>query len=291
MGVKMEPRAGKLFECHGHIILDGADYAASMARHKNGVDIPAVRAALKKCAESGVAFYRDGGDKCSVSACAKKIAGEYGIDYRTPVFMVHKKGCYGDMFGFGFDDMPGFRALVREISARGADFVKLAVNGMMDFNGDGLPVGGAMDGRELAESVNIAHGEGLAVMAHVNGADAIKEALHAGVDSIEHGYWPDREAADTLLQTGAVWTPTRAAVENLLGTGKYRRGVLLGILDTQAQWLKYAYGRGALIASGSDGGAYSVAQGEGTLDEYRMLGALGIDPAVGNERVAGVFRA
>jgi imidazolonepropionase-like amidohydrolase len=282
--------AGKLFECHGHIILDGSNYAASMELHKNGVDTIAVRAALKKCAESGVAFYRDGGDKYFVSAYAKKIAPEYGIDYRTPVFMAHKKGCYGGMFGFGFEDMPGFRALVREIGARGADFVKLAVNGIMDFNGGGRPVGGAMDESELRESVNIAHGEGFAVMAHVNGATAIKAALRAGVDSIEHGYWPDREAADTLLQTGAVWTPTRAAVENLISTGKYRRGVLEGILDAQAQWLKYAYGRGAHIASGSDGGAYSVAQGGGTLDEYRMLGALGIDPAAGNERVAGVFR-
>jgi imidazolonepropionase-like amidohydrolase len=112
----------------------------------------------------------------------------------------------------------------------------------------------------------------------------------AGVDSVEHGYWPDRETADMLLQTGAVWTPTRAAVENLINTGKYRRGVLESVLDAQAQCLKYAYERGALIASGSDGGAQAVAQGDGALDEYRMLASLGIDPARGNERVAEVFR-
>jgi predicted amidohydrolase YtcJ len=280
-----------LCECHGHIMLDGASYADAERRHQDGPDEAAVRAALAQCARHGVAFYRDGGDRYMVSALAKKIAPEYGIDYRTPVFMAHKKGCYGDILGFGFADAAELRALVALARARGADFVKLAVTGIMDFSRDGMPSGGEMDMRQLREAVKTAHGEGFAVMAHVNGARAIENALGAGVDSIEHGYWPDEAAIDALVDTGAVWTPTRAAVSNLIATGQYERRVLERVLDEQARLLSKAYARGALIASGSDSGAYSVAQGVGARDELRLLGELGIDPSAGNARVAEVFRA
>ena len=73
-----------IYECHGHIIADGDSYIQSMKRHKFGINEPYVHEALQKISESGISFYRDGGDKYNVSAYAKKIAGEYGVDYRTP---------------------------------------------------------------------------------------------------------------------------------------------------------------------------------------------------------------
>jgi imidazolonepropionase-like amidohydrolase len=271
-------------------MLDGAGLPAAAARHKNGVDTDVVRGALSLCASHGVTFYRDGGDRFMVSAFAKKIAPEYGIDYRTPVFMLHKKGLYGEMFGPGFESAAECRALIGKALAAGADFIKLAVTGIMNFHGDGSVEGPELSEGELREAVNAAHGEGMAVMAHVNGASAIKKALSAGADSIEHGYWPDDETADILIQTGAVWTPTRAAVYNLSASGGYDGAVLRPVLSAQAAVLRRACAGGALIASGSDCGALSVAQGVGTRDEYSLLGELGIDPARGNERIASVFR-
>jgi imidazolonepropionase-like amidohydrolase len=271
-------------------MLDGAGYGAAAERHKNGVDGAAVRRALAACAQRGIVFYRDGGDMYNVSVFAKKIAAEYGIDYRTPVFMIHKRGSYGSMFGPGFESVSEYRALVGRAAELGADFIKLAVSGIMDFGGDGRPTGPALNESETREMVNIAHGEGFAVMAHVNGARAILSALEAGADSIEHGYWPDGGTVTAMLQTGAVWTPTRAAVRNLTGTGMYGEAVLSGVLDAQARCLSEAYARGVPVASGSDCGALAVPQGAGTLDEYRLLGELGIDPARGNERVALLFK-
>lgn len=277
------------YECHGHIIADGVSYADSMARHKNGVNEAFVRNNLKTVADHGIGFYRDGGDKYMVSAFAKKIAGEFGIDYRTPIFIAHKEGHYGGMYGRAFSNMKEFYALIREAKALNADFMKITVSGMLDFGDEGKIIGPVFSTAELKEAVHISSGEGFAVMAHVNGAENIKNALEAGVKSVEHGFWPDGSVIDYFLQTGAVWVPTSATVKNLIGAGRYNDDVLRNILDRQTVVLKEAYSRGVLIASGSDSGAFKVPQGSGTDDEYEILMALGIDPSMGNKAIEALF--
>ena len=37
-----------------------------------------------------------------------RLAPKYGIDYRTPVFAIHKNGHYGSIVGRGFDDLKEF---------------------------------------------------------------------------------------------------------------------------------------------------------------------------------------
>lgn len=278
------------YECHGHIIADGVSYHDAMARHKNGVDKAYLKGALEAVAAAGVVFYRDGGDKYQVSAYAKKLAGAYGIDYRTPVFIAHKTGCYGAMYGRSFDNLRDYAALIREGAQLGADFVKLTVTGMLDFDGGGKITGPVFAGEELKEAVHIAHEEGFAVMAHCNGADNMKSALEAGVDSIEHGFWPDESVIGHFLQTGAVWVPTCVAVCNLIGNGRYDDGTLRRIHEAQRAVLIKAYGRGVLIAAGSDCGAYLVPQGKGTLDEYAVLSGMGIDPEKGNKAIMARFQ-
>mgnify|MGYP001369027964 FL=1 len=277
-------------ECHGHIIADGVSYHDAMARHLSGVDREYVRRALEQVAACGVTFYRDGGDKYMVSAYAKEIAGEYGIDYRTPVWISYKKGHYGSMYGRPFDSPRDFRTLLKEALALGADFVKITVSGMLSFDGHGEVMGAPFLGRELREVVHIAKGEGLAVMAHVNGAPFIKAALEAGVDSVEHGFWPDETVIGHFLDAKAVWVPTSVTVRNQIGKGRFDDALMRRILEDQAQILKKAYEKGVLIASGSDCGANNVFQGSGTLDEIRYLSELGIDPARGNEEIMRRFK-
>ena len=175
-------------ECHGHIILDGVSYAGAVNRHKREVDREFIRNNLRLCADNGITYYRDGGDKFGVSAFARKIAWEYNIDYRTSVYIIHKNGHYGSMFGKSFIDIHEYRMLVAEALCAGADFVKITVSGMLDFQNDGKVTHPSIAESELLEMVNIAHGEGAAVMVHANGTDNIKRAVAAGADSIEHGY-------------------------------------------------------------------------------------------------------
>ena len=49
-------------ECHAHVIMDGINYKAAVALHKDGVCEAAVRAHLKEWKDAGITFVRDGGD-------------------------------------------------------------------------------------------------------------------------------------------------------------------------------------------------------------------------------------
>ena len=51
-----------------------------------------------------------------------------------------------------------------------------------------------LDAAEIKELVNIAHGEGFAVMAHASGTERVRMAALAGADTIEHGYYMDEES-------------------------------------------------------------------------------------------------
>ena len=279
-----------VFECHGHIILDGVAYTGAVSRHKNGLDEAFIRQNLRLCSENGVTFYRDGGDKHGASVFAKTVADEYGIDYRTPAYIIHKKGYYGGMFGRAFENIPEYRVLVVEAKQLGADFIKITASGMLDFKNDGVVTGPAMTSEDLSEMVNIAHGEGFSVMIHANGADNIKRAAESRADSIEHGFYMDSSALRMLADTGAVWVPTSVTVANLIGSGQYDDNVLHGILSGHKAAMTEAVSIGVPIACGSDAGASCVQQGKGALDELAVLESLGIDPSPGNRIIEEVFR-
>lgn len=279
-----------IYECHGHMAMDSINFKAAMERHKNGVDKEFVRRNFKACLESGVRFYRDGGDKYMVSAYAKTIAEDYGIDYRTPIFAIHKKGYYGDIVGKSFINMKDFAALVKEAKALGADFIKIMVSGILSFKTDGTIEGPALTFEELREAVNIASCEGFSVMAHVNGADNIIKALEAGVKSVEHGFWPDNRVINAFIKSGAVWVPTCSTVRNLIGTEGFSETVLEQIIEKQSSVLSEAFSKGVLIACGSDCGAINVPQGRGTLDELSYLKKLGIAPEQANKKISDTFK-
>jgi imidazolonepropionase-like amidohydrolase len=283
--------ASAIFECHGHIIADGIDYRAAQALHKRGASETAVRAALARNRDCGVVYYRDGGDRLGASLLAKSVAPEYGIEYRTPSAILHRRGHYGELYGIAYRDLTEYRALVARVRAQGADFIKIAATGMLDFAGDGRVLGEALPFSELSELVRAAHGEGFAVMAHCNGADNIIAAAEAGVDSVEHGFHADARAVDCMVDCGVIWCPTCVTAVNNAAGGRFPRETMAKIVAAHADALRYAASRGAFIACGSDAGAFNVLQGRGAAEEAAYLSGLGIDTAPGNAKLREVFRA
>ena len=269
-------------ECHAHIAMDGVNYAQGMARHAAGPNVSHIRACFAAYQACGIAFVRDGGDKYGVSEAARALAPEYGIDYRTPLFAIHKQGTYGGIVGRGFANLDEYAALVTEACDAGADFIKIMTTGIMDFDecgrivyGDGLPA------EEVREMVRIAHEHGRAVMAHTNGARAIQVAVEAGVDSIEHGNFLDRDAIAALAEHGSCLVPTMAVAHNLLGSGLYDESSVARICEAERSGIRAAWEAGVTLACGSDAGAVRVPHGQGTLDEYACFVA-----AIGNEDAA-----
>ncbi len=262
-----------LYECHAHIMLDGVNQKDAQSRHTNGPDESWVRAKLEEYKAAGVGYIRDGGDKFGVSVLAAQIAGEYGITFRTPCFAIHRKGRYGNMLGRAYETMEEYRALVNEVKEQGGDFIKIMATGILDFNEYGKLTSEPLTEAELSEMVRIARGEGFAVMAHCNGADNIKAAVAAGVDSIEHGFYADEQALSDLAASNTVLVPTFAPICNLIGSGLFPNDVLRRIAEQHALDLARLVYIGGAAAPGSDAGAMNVYHAKGIKDEYGYMKA------------------
>lgn len=258
-------------ENHAHIFMNATNYRQAVKSHKNAVDDGIIREHLEKYREMGVSFVRDGGDYLHVSERARELAGEYGIDYRTPLFAIHKNGHYGGIVGKGFDTMKEYAALVKEVRQKGGDFIKIMTTGIMDFDTDGSVTETALSAKEVREMVYIAHEEGFSVMTHTNGARAVADAVMAGVDSVEHGNYVNEETLKIMAQSDVVWVPTITVVKNLMGCGRFSDEVLQKIWDKGSENIRLGYELGVNLALGSDAGAYLVPHGQGIVDEWNCF--------------------
>lgn len=280
-------------ECHMHAIMDGINYKAAAALHKNGVCEAAVRRHLGAYQEAGITFVRDGGDAKEVSKLARELAPEYGIEYRTPVFALHKRGHYGGIVGYPFDTWKEYGEYLKRAREERADFVKIMVSGLLDFAHGGTLTEEGLSREEIRTMIGMAHEAGMAVMAHCNGDRTCFDTLEAGVDSLEHGFFMEDETLHLLAERGIPWFPTFAPVGNLLGSGRFPDEEVEKNLRMQTERVRKAAGLSAVIGLGSDAGAWLVPHGKGTRDEYRYLMRAGVSEEMicqAEDRVRRTFR-
>lgn len=256
-------------DCHMHMVLDGVDWKASIGR---GVDDVFIRRTLQTYKDFGYCYLRDGGDRFCVSKRARELAPEYGITYRTPLAPLCKKDHYGSFIGLAWEDLTQYAALVRRQKQEGADFIKIMISGLMDFSQFGVLTEEGLSPAEIRELVHIAHEEGMAVMAHCNGAATALASAEAKADSIEHGAYLNEEALAAMAQMGVIWVPTLSTVGNLLGKGRYPDSQVSAILEHFLENIATYQG---LLAPGTDAGAWAVPHG--CQSEEHWLAKAGID--------------
>jgi len=250
-----------MVDCHMHMVLDGVDWKAALDRHRQTADIAWVRSVLSAYRDGGYTYLRDGGDRWGAGKAARELAPEYGITYRTPLAPLCMAGHYGSFIGKTYSSMKEYAALVRQAKADGADFIKIMISGLMDFDRFGVLTEDGLRAQEIDQLIHIAHEEGMSVMAHANGAKTVTAAARAGVDSVEHGAYLDEEALHAMLEAGTVWVPTMSTVGNLRGMGRFSEPAVQAILES-AMANVYHFGcLGGLIAPGSDAGAWAVPHG------------------------------
>ena len=258
-------------EGHAHLFMNGYDYRKAVEMHKGHIREDILRGYLEEYRKRGITFIRDGGDDLGVSSFVKTIAAEYGIDYRTPVFAIHKNGHYGSIVGKGFDTVKEYENLVREAKRQGADFIKLMVSGLVDFSKYGVITSTPLSRDEMKELFQFAHEEGMAVMVHANGAETVQNAAECGADSIEHGRYVDKEAIEAMAEAHTIWVPTVVTVRNLIGCGRFPDEIVRKIYETDCRNIRLGKEKGVTLALGSDAGAYMVPHGKGLEDEYRTF--------------------
>ena len=265
-----------LADCHIHMVLDGENWRAAIGRHRERPDEACIRRTLEVYRDRGFTYLRDGGDKWGVGLRAREMAGAYGIRYVTPCAPLCMAGHYGGFIGEKYESLKEFTALVEKQKRLGADFIKLMVSGLMDFDRCGVLTEPGLDPQIIRETIHIARDLGFAVMAHANGPETVLPAVEAGVDSIEHGAYLNRETLEAMAEAKTVWVPTLSAVGNLRGTGRFDEKEVEKILESAMENVNAFASQGGILAPGSDAGAWAVPHGG--MTEYGLLEeALGKD--------------
>ena len=269
-------------DCHMHMILDGYEWRAAIARHKEKPDEEFIRQVLSGYQKLGYSYLRDGGDRWDAGKRAREIAVEYGITYRTPLAPLCKAGHYGAFIGLTWENFREYRDLVVRHRENGADFIKIMISGLMDFDHYGVLTEDGLAPYEIRELIHIAHEEGFSVMSHCNGARTAQTAAEAGVDSIDHGAYLDRDALQAMEDNGVVWVPTLSTIGNLRGKGRFNEDAVRKILDSALANVAQYKG---LLAAGTDAGAWAVPHGSTTEEGYFAMAGVGEDRLLEGFRV------
>ena len=193
----------------------------------------------------------------------------------------------------GADSYPGMycvangveavRAAVREQVRNGADLIKLGVTGAVLVE-DGTPGTTHFNFDEIAAGVAEAAKFGRKVAAHAHGANGIRQAVEAGVHSIEHGTFlhQDPDTITRMAERGVFLLPTLLPGHAVLG--EEAPGVPAWIVEKSRPLqadselsLRRAYAAGVPLAMGSDASTPLNRHGENALEVYLMHQA-GLSP-------------
>lgn len=289
-----------LIDCHVHLTGEfGPRYKLTMAEESSASI--ALRAAnyARTTLAAGFTTVRDLGDMPgsgdAIFALKRAIASGYvsGPRIFAAGSIIAPTGGHGLACGFRddinllldstgrADGTNGCRAAVRRQVSRGADFIKfVATGGVLTDTETGT--GQQFFEDEFQAIVTTAKMLGRRTTAHAHGADGIKSALRAGVDSIEHGTFMDEEAMEMMLRTDTVYVPTSLAgatvAEQALKGDPMPQAVRKKALEVGPQILKTlsrAYQAGIRIAFGTDSGVSPHGQ---NAREFSLMVQAGLTP-------------
>jgi imidazolonepropionase-like amidohydrolase len=179
------------------------------------------------------------------------------------------------------DGVEDARRKVRELVRNGADVIKIATSGGVLSPTDSPEQRGfAFD--EIQMMCEEARAAGLFVMSHAQAAIGIKNAVRAGVRSIEHGIYIDDEALELMLEHRTYLVPTLVAPLGVLRAAD--AGVPIpehvltkatDVVETHRDSIRRAAAAGVKIAMGTDAGV--VPHGT-NLEELELMADLGMSP-------------
>lgn len=275
-----------LMNAHAHITLDGSADPDATLRSETPTDT-AIRGArrLDETLRMGVTTIRDVGGVhgIGIALAAMVERGEIpGPRMLAAGNVITMTGGHGHWMGVECDGPDAVRRGVRGQIKAGATTIKVMATGGMMTPGQraGAP---QLTTEEMAAAVEEAHKADRIVAAHVESDDGGRNAVLAGVDSVEHGHGMTAETIALMLDRGTALDPTILSDKRIVEAPPEAgipafvvekcRPLHQSLLDT----LEIAFARGVIIAAGNDGGAPLVHIGE-MADELAYYVGLGMHP-------------
>ncbi len=184
----------------------------------------------------------------------------------------------GETWSFGIlaDGVPEVLKAVRTNLRNNAKVIKICASGGVMSEVD-HPMHQQFSKKELKAIVKEAARADRVVAAHCHGKAGIMAALKAGCHTIEHGSYLDEEAADLMVETGAMLVPTRFVIEALLGQADllppyaYEKGQMVAAAHGEA--MRIAREKGVRIAAGCDIFVSGMMYGENSLEILHLITA------------------
>jgi imidazolonepropionase-like amidohydrolase len=262
-----------LIDCHVHVMLSTLNVLEALHTPFSLAFYQAAQN-LSATLDAGVTTVRDAGG----ADLGVKVAVERGL-VRGPrmhiaVTILSQTGGHGDGWVPCGGDVPFLAPhpgrpanvcdgpaevlrTVREVIRAGADVVKICTTGgVLSSRSD--PEASQFLPEEIAVAVAEARAARLPVMAHAQGAEGVKNAVRAGVRSVEHGVFLDDEAIGMMLEAGTFLVPTLLAPIGVLdapeGVSEVSLAKARALAETHRASIRKAVAAGVRIAMGTDAG-------------------------------------
>lgn len=249
-----------LFNCHVHMCSDAgtgvretiSDAAVTIRALKN----------LKELLNSGVTYIRDAGAPNFIDIALHEAADKGDIlapEMQTSGHCICMTGGHGHATGREADGPDDCRKAAREQLKAGANWIKvMATGGVMT---KGVEPGCAqLTEEELRAAIEEAHKARARTFTHAQGMEGIKNALRAGIDSIEHGFFMDDWCFDFMKEHNVFFVPTLAAPHwikvhgTAAGIPDYMVNKVERTIDAHQDTFRRAHKAGVKIALGTDAG-------------------------------------
>ena len=218
-----------MFDCHCHVSLTTLSIEKRLFTPKT-VEIFQTAEIMKRTLHAGFTTIREPGVLNDVGF---RQAVEMGLIEGPRLVLAGGIGQTGGHFDeyyprdvelpfFGVkmcDGVPDVQKAARQVLRQGFDFIKVCATGGVASPADS-PEYTEWTMEELKAVVYEASARGKAVMAHAEGTQGIKNAIRAGVWTVEHGSMLDDEAIQLFLGTGTYLVPTLLVMEELVERGE-----------------------------------------------------------------------
>ncbi|TMQ28647.1 MAG: amidohydrolase family protein [Nitrospirae bacterium] len=275
-----------LIDCHVHLCLGAEpDVVDAISKEPPALTLLKSSRAARQTLDAGFTTVRDVGSRdhsiftLQQAIDAGFVSGPRIVAAGLAICMI---GGHARFIGQEVEGVQQVRAVVRAQIAAGAAVIKVIASGGVLTPGTS-PEQAQMTVEELQAAVDEAQQAGRKVAAHAHGSSGMKNAIYAGVHSIEHATLMDEEAAAMMKQQGVFMVPTLSALATTaacrLGCGipESVLGKAKSMTKRHQVSFKKAHRSGILIAMGTDAGTPFNYHGDNAQELERMV-AFGMSP-------------
>ncbi len=276
-----------MVDAHVHLFLDGAptDGPTRSAHMKQPLEglTEAARRSARQALECGVTLVRDAGDRHGINNRIReesKTADDLAR-VRSGGLGVKRPKRYGAFMAADVENEAAIRESVTRLAGEN-DEIKLILTGIIDFDAGAVTDEPQFDLDSTRLVVETAKAKGRQTFAHCSGEKGLAIAAAAGIGSIEHGFFMNRETLAIMRDNQVAWTPTFCPVHfqwakpEAIGWSPETVGNLRRILDSHAEHLRLADEMGVTLLMGTDAGSMGVEHGYAMFEEINRYLEAGL---------------